>query len=266
MERIGFIGAGNMGYAMLEGLVGQIGKEQILFTDLSEERRTFVSDRLKIMAADNNIEVIQKAKYIVLAVKPQFMALVMEEIKQGLTKEHIVITLAPGISIEKMKSSLGEEVRVCRTMPNTPALVAAGMSVLSFSNDRYLEGEKKQVMDLFRSFGEIEVLEERYMDAVVPVSGSSPAYVYMLIEAMADAAVLAGLPRKTAYKLAAQSVLGSAKMVLETDLHPGELKDQVCSPGGTTIEAVAVLEKNGFRSAVIEAMKECYAKVKKMQI
>ena len=149
-------------------------------------------------------------------------------------------------------------------MPNTPALIGEGMSAVSFSKDLFSEEEKEEIIRFFSSFGVMEEIEEKLMNAVVPISGSSPAYVYMMIEAMADAGVLAGLSRKMAYTLAAQSVLGSAKMVLETGIHHGELKDAVCSPGGTTIEAVAILEKAGFRSSIIEAMNACFEKTKRM--
>jgi len=159
----------------------------------------------------------------------------------------------------------GFEVKLIRTMPNTPALVGEGMSILSFSEDEFTAEEIEEVKSIFNSFGEIEILDEKLMDAVVPISGSSPAYVYMMIEAMADGGVLLGLPRKLSYKLAAQSVLGAAKMVLETNTHPGELKDAVCSPGGTTIEAVASLEKMNFRNAIIEAMISAYEKTQKIK-
>ena len=141
-------------------------------------------------------------------------------------------------------------------MPNTPALVGEGMTLISYENN-IDENDIKNVKKLFESVGKVEILDEKLMNEVTALTGSSPAYVYMFIEAMADAAVLSGIPRGIAYKLAAQSVMGSAKMVLESGKHPGELKDEVCSPGGTTIEAVSELEKNGFRSAVIEAMNVC---------
>ena len=148
-------------------------------------------------------------------------------------------------------------------MPNTPALVGEGMTAVC-PNSLVTEDDVKEVCNLLSSFSKVEVVSEKLIDAVTSVSGSAPAYVYMFIEAMADAAVLQGMPRDKAYKFASQTVLGSAKMVLETGMHPGALKDMVCSPGGTTIEAVAELEANGFRSAVISAMNKCYEKSKFM--
>lgn len=154
-------------------------------------------------------------------------------------------------------------MKIVRTMPNTPALVGEGITGVCH-NDLVTKEELEYVCHILNGFGKAEVVPERLMDVVVSVSGSSPAYVFMFIEAMADAAVADGMPRPQAYKFAAQAVLGSAKMVLETGKHPGELKDMVCSPGGTTIEAVRVLEQKGFRSAVFEAMKVCAEKSKGM--
>ena len=178
--------------------------------------------------------------------------------KGHLKPDCIVVSIAAGQPIANIKALLGE-VRLIRAMPNTPALVGAAMSALC-PNDKVTPEEVKLVESLFNSFGRAEVVPESMMDAVVGVSGSSPAYVYMFIEAMADAAVADGMPRAQAYKFAAQSVLGAAKMVLETGKHPGELKDAVCSPGGTTIEAVAALEHGGFRDTVISAQRACSKK------
>ena len=165
--------------------------------------------------------------------------------------------------MERIEDMFERSIKLVRVMPNTPALVGASMSAIC-CNDGITKDELAEIQAIFNSFGESEVISEYLMDAVVGVSGSSPAYVYMFIEAMADAAVADGMPRAQAYKFAAQSVLGSAKMVLETGKHPGELKDAVCSPGGTTIEAVAQLEKSSFRSAVIEAQRACVQKSRDM--
>ena len=162
-----------------------------------------------------------------------------------------------------MSNTLGDDAKVIRTMPNTPALVGEGMSALC-ANKNITKEELQDVVNIFESFGKIEILEEKLIDVVPAVSGSSPAYVYMFIEALGDGAVLQGMPRDKAYKMAAQAVLGAAKMVLETGEHPGKLKDNVCSPGGTTIEAVYTLEKNNFRGSVISAMESCTEKAIKM--
>lgn len=264
MKKYGFIGAGNMGYAILKGLVNNGNKDDVIFTDVSKDRVQWINKNLDIESISSNKDLVNSAKYIVLAIKPQYYASVLEEIKETINNSHILISIAPGITIEYLKKQLNNDIKIVRAMPNTPALIGEGMSAVSFSKDLFRDEEREDIIKFFSSFGVIEEIEEKLMNAVVPISGSSPAYVYMMIEAMADAGVLAGLPRKMAYKLAAQSVIGSAKMVLETGTHPGELKDAVCSPGGTTIEAVTLLEKSGFRSSIIEAMNACFEKTKKM--
>ena len=168
----------------------------------------------------------------------------------------MIISLAPGKTLAWLEEKFGKKLKIVRTMPNTPALVGEGMTA-ACPNAYVTEEEKNYALELLGSFGKVEVVPEYMIDAVVAVSGSSPAYVFMLIEAMADGAVAEGMPRNQAYKFAAQAVCGSARMVLETGKHPGELKDMVCSPAGTTIEAVRVLEEKGFRSAIIEAEKAC---------
>lgn len=186
----------------------------------------------------------------------------LPQIKDHLKPDCIVVSIAAGQPISNIEAILGK-IKLVRAMPNTPALVGAAMSALC-PNDKVTAEEVKLIESLFNSFGRAEVVPESMMDAVVGVSGSSPAYVYMFIEAMADAAVADGMPRTQAYKFAAQSVYGAAKMVLETNTHPGVLKDAVCSPGGTTIAAVAKLEEKGLRDAVISAQRCCVAKSKDM--
>jgi len=176
-----------------------------------------------------------------------------------LKKDVVIVTIAAGITLESMNNALGDAAKVIRTMPNTPALVGQGMSAIC-ANKNITKEELKDVVKIFESFGKVEILEENLIDIVPAVSGSSPAYVYMFIEALGDGAVLQGMPREMAYRMAAQAVLGAAKMVLDTGEHPGKLKDNVCSPGGTTIKAVYTLEKNNFRAAVISAMESCSGK------
>ena len=260
MKLIGFIGAGNMGCAMLKGALGVFDAGQLTYTDASAERMEYVKEQTGVEYTAGNRETVHSCRYLVLAIKPQYLGSVLDEIREDITKDHIIISILPGISIGSLKEELGEEVRIVRAMPNTPAMVNEGMTAVSLSNDIYTEEEKKTVCDFFGSFGKYEILEERLMNASVGAIGSSPAYVYMFIEALADGAVKYGIPRDKAYKMAAQTVLGSAKMVLETGEHPGVLKDQVCSPGGTTIAAVSALEECGFRSAVIKAADRCYEK------
>ncbi len=261
MDKIGFIGAGNMAYAMMMGLVKSGTKQNLIFNDKSIDRKIFIVDTLDIEPVSSNIDVVKDSKYIILAVKPQYVNEVVTEIKDYIKQEHIIISITP-LSINTLEKLFDKSVRIVHAMPNTPALVQAGMSVISFSKSDFTDEEKNTVISIFTSFGEVEIMDESCMNAIIPLSGSSPAYIYMLIEAMADAGVRYGIPRKIAYKLASQAVLGSAKMVLETGEHPAKLKDDVCSPGGSTIEAVQSLEKHSFRSTIIEAMNTCYNKAK----
>lgn len=260
MAMIGFIGAGNMGYPMLLGAMKVFGKEAMLFTTATKKRREFIKQETGLNYVEENAVIATSCKYIVFGVKPQYFKDVYNDIKASITKEHILITIAPGISTEDVKEALGAHVRVVRAMPNTPAMVNEGMSAVCFSNDEFTEEEKEVIHQFFTSFGKYELFEERLMNAAVCANGSSPAYVYMFIEALADSVVKYGIPRDKAYSLVAQTVLGAAKMVLETKEHPGKLKDQVCSPGGTTIAAVAKLEEFGLRNAVIKATDACYEK------
>ena len=182
---------------------------------------------------------------------------------RSVNEKKIIISIAPGKTLAWLEEQFGKKVKLVRCMPNTPALVGEGMTGVC-CNEEVSDAEMQDVLKILESCGKAEMLPERLIDVVVSVSGSSPAYVFMFIEAMADAAVAQGMPRKQAYQFAAQAVLGSAKLVLETGMHPGELKDMVCSPAGSTIEGVRILEKNGFRGAVFEALKGAADKGKKM--
>lgn len=256
--KLGFIGTGNMASAIMGGIIKNqlIPAEEIIGADLFAPGRERVQKQFGIHVTDSNKEVVEKAEVIILSVKPQFYADVINEIKDDIKDNQIIITIAPGKTLAWLSEQFGKAVKIVRTMPNTPAMVDAGMTA-ACPNEHMTEEETTYVRTLLESFSRVEIIPERLMDVVVAVSGSSPAYVFMFIEAMADAAVSGGMPRAQAYQFAAQAVLGSAKMVLDTGKHPGELKDMVCSPAGTTIEAVRTLEERGFRSAVIEAMKVC---------
>ena len=238
--KLGFIGTGNMASSIMGGIIKNqiIPANDIIGADVMEAGRERVKEQFKIQVTADNHEVINSSDIIILSVKPQFYAEVIAEIKDDVREDQIIITIAPGKTLAWLKEQFGKNVKIVRTMPNTPALVGAGMTA-ACPNEYMTKEEIAYVLTLLESFGRVEIIPERLMDTVVSVSGSSPAYVFMFIEAMADA------------------VLGSAKMVLETGKHPGELKDMVCSPAGTTIEAVRVLEEKGFRSSVIEAMKTC---------
>ena len=263
--KLGFIGAGNMAQAIIGGIIdnGFVSKSDIIASAATNETINKVAEKFGIETTLDNKE-IAIADILFLAIKPVYYKQVIDEIKDLPVKDsQIIITVAAGKTIEWVEDAFGGVRKIVRTMPNTPALVGEGITAVC-PNRNVTEKELVTVLSLLETFGKAEVVKESMMDAVVAVSGSSPAYVFMFIEAMADAAVAEGMPRAQAYQFAAQSVLGSAKMVLETGLHPGKLKDMVCSPSGTTIEGVRVLEKAGFRSSVMECMKACADKSRNM--
>lgn len=264
--KIGFIGLGNMATAMIGGILGKgiVSKEDILGSAKTSATTERVKKEYGIEICSNNAQVAEKSNILFLAVKPIFFPEVISEIKDKVSADTIIVSIAAGRDIKSISDSFGrEDLKIVRCMPNTPALVLEGCTGVC-SNENVTDEELDKVLTLLRAFGVASVVSERLMDVVVGVSGSSPAYVFMFIEAMADGAVAAGMPRKQAYEFAAQAVYGSAKMVLETGKHPGELKDMVCSPGGTTIQAVKVLEEKGMRSAVMNAMDACIEKSKNM--
>ena len=265
MDKIGFIGAGNMGYPVLLGAKKAFGIENVVFTTKTAKRREEINKETGILFEMDNKTLLQECKYIVLAIKPQYFNDLYQELSGLITEEQVIISIAAGVTIAQMKEGLGANIRVVRSMPNTPAFVSEGMTCLSFSKDSYSEKEKSVITTLFSSIGAYQIIDEAMMNAAICANGSSPAYVYMFIEALADSVVKYGIPRNQAYTLVAQTVLGAAKMVLETGEHPGKLKDNVCSPGGTTIAAVAALEEYGFRNAIIKATDACYEKASAMQ-
>lgn len=256
--KISFIGCGNMGGAMMQGIIdsGIYGPQDITGADLSEELLNKRKEELRINVTTDNKAAAKNADILFLSIKPQFYETVIDEIKDAPGDDTLIITIAPGKTLDWTKKRFGRSLKIVRMMPNTPAMVKEGMIGMC-GNDLVTDEDLELVKKICEGFARTEVIPENLMDVVTAVSGSSPAYVFMFIEAMADAAVAGGMPRDKAYTFAAQAVLGSAKMVLETGKHPGELKDMVCSPAGTTIQAVRVLEEKGFRSAVIECMEKC---------
>ncbi len=253
--RIGFIGLGNMAKAMIGGMLqkGIVEKGDIIGSARSRETLEAVHDIYGIATKGSNAEVAKEADVLILAVKPQFLQTVIEEIRDEVSADTLVVSIAAGKSIAWIEQTFDKEIKLVRCMPNTPALVGAGCTGIC-ANTRVLREETEFSLRLMESFGKASLVSESLMDTVGAVSGSSPAYVFMFIEAMADAAVVSGMPRAQAYEFAAQAVYGSAKLVLESRKHPGELKDMVCSPGGTTIQGVRVLEERGMRGAVMDAV------------
>ncbi|HCU16370.1 MULTISPECIES: pyrroline-5-carboxylate reductase [Hafnia] len=264
-KKIGFIGCGNMGKAILGGLVASklVPAENITVYNRSAKSVEAISQEFGSRGANSADEVAKEADVLIVGVKPNMMANILGEIRDALKPNAIIVSIAAGVTLETLEFALKDGQKVVRVMPNTPALVNAGMSSIT-PNKQVSEDESALIVEIFSSFGRAEIVPEYLIHSVVGVSGSAPAYVFMFIEAMADAAVLGGMPRAQAYQFAAQAVMGSAKMVLETGKHPGELKDMVCSPGGTTIEAVKVLEQKGLRAAVMDAMQSCMAKSEEM--
>lgn len=263
--KIGFIGLGNMAKAMIGGMLskGIVTKEDVLGSARTEETLLSIRKQYGIETRLDNKEVARCADILILAVKPQFFGEVIPEIKGEVDKKTIVISIAAGKSIADIEALFGKELKVVRCMPNTPALVGEGCSGIC-RNARVTDEEMAKCMQLMESFGLAREVPESLINAVAGVSGCSPAYVFLFMEALADGGVAAGMPRKQAYTFVAQAVMGSAKLMLETGMHPGELKDMVCSPAGTTIEGVRILEEKGFRGAIMDAVKASVEKAETM--
>ena len=263
MVQIGFIGCGNMGSAMVRGILeaGLYQREEILVSQLSEEGAKRTRESFGVEAVVDNERVARECATIVLAVKPQFYEVVLSEIRGVDLSGRLLVGLAPGKTTAWLLQHSGGTARTARLMPNTPAQVGKGMTAVCLGEGA-LPGDEKLLMELAGSFGRAALIPERLMDAAGAVGGCSPAFVYMMIEAMADAGVHEGMPRPMAYQFAAQTVMGAASMVLETGKHPGELKDMVTSPAGTTIEGVRTLEEGGFRGLVMDALIDCSEKGK----
>ncbi|MDE6983382.1 MAG: pyrroline-5-carboxylate reductase [Lachnospiraceae bacterium] len=268
--KIGFIGLGNMASAMIGGMLetGAFRPEEITGSAKTRETADQVGRKYGIATGTDNRETAEQADVLILAVKPVFLPEVIAQIKDLVDADTLVISIAAGKSIGWIEQEFGKTLRVIRCMPNTPAMVGEGCTCIclkeTYTDPDIHDRDRETALRIAQSFGRASILPERLMDAFIGVAGSAPAYVFLFIEAMADAAVLAGMPRKQAYESAAQAVLGSAKMVLETGLHPGALKDMVCSPAGTTIEAVRVLEEKGMRAAVIDAVGACVDKARRL--
>lgn len=262
---VGFLGAGKMASALASGLVraGIAGKDDILASDVNSQARTAFTDATGARTTAANAEVAKASTVLIVAVKPDQVEGLLKEISPEITERHLVISIAAGVTIAKMESVLPSGARVVRVMPNTPALV--GASAAGFALGKAAKEQDAQtVTRLLSAVGLAYQVKESLLDAVTGLSGSGPAFVYIVIEALSDGGVAAGLPRDVATKLAAQTVLGGAKMVLETGLHPGALKDQVTSPGGTTIEGVHELEKGGLRAALMNAVRAASDKARKL--
>ncbi len=260
--KIGFIGLGNMARAMIGGMLQRniVERDDIIGSARTAETLENIHNIYGIGTRDSNAAVAREAEILILAVKPQFFQGVIEEIRDVVSDDVLVISIAAGKTIAWIEQAFHKEIKLVRCMPNTPALVGEGCTGVCV-NSRVSAEETALSLKLMESFGRASLVPESLMDAVGAVSGSSPAFVFMFIEAMADAA---GMPRAQAYEFAAQAVYGSSKLVLESGKHPGELKDMVCSPGGTTIQGVRVLEEKGMRGAVIDALRAVVEQTRKL--
>lgn len=254
--QLGFIGCGNMGRAMMAGALNKAwtSADKVVVHTHRKETMDALAAQYGVAVAESNRDLAANAEIIVLAVKPNIYGDVLTDIRDVLSEGQIVLAIAPAYSIASIAALVQNEgVRIARAMPNTPAQIGEGMAGLCFSDNMTAE-ERALVQSFFESFGKVAVVREDAMHAVGSVSGSSPAFVYMVIEGMAEGAIKLGIPAKDAYTFAAQSVLGAAAMVLETGDHPAVLRDAVCSAGGTTIAGVAALEASGFKGAIMTAM------------
>jgi pyrroline-5-carboxylate reductase len=254
-KKVGFVGAGNMGEALIRGLVESnlVPAAKILVADVRADRARQLADQFGVQALADNAALVRGADVVILAVKPQIMASVLREIMPALTNRPLLISIAAGVSTATIQSILGKYPRLIRVMPNTPALVLQGVTAIA-RTPGLEQDDLETAQEIFAAVGRAVVLDEEQMDAVTGLSGSGPAYVALVIEALADGGVKMGLDRATAMTLATQTVLGAAKLLAETGMHPAALKDMVSSPGGTTIAGIAALEEGGVRTTFIRAV------------
>ncbi|OQX29616.1 MAG: pyrroline-5-carboxylate reductase [Spirochaeta sp. LUC14_002_19_P3] len=257
-KKVSIIGAGNMGGAIIKGLIdsGAYKADDLAAADPREETRTQLEKLYPGITVEASNKEILFTDILIAAVKPQFCGKVLTEISPYLRHDTVLVSIAAGITLGQIADWLDKPVKLIRAMPNTPLLAGEGMTGLCPGAD-VLDKDIENVKKIFNAVGETMIMAEHQMDAFTALAGSSPAWVFMFIEALADGAVKEGIPRAPAYDAAAQAVLGAAKLMRESGMHPAELKDRVCSPGGTTIAGTAALEKAGFRAAVIQAVEDC---------
>lgn len=265
-EKIGIIGCGNMGNALIKGIIESklVSPSSIYISDINKEHLERAEKDYKVNTIfSDNKKLVEISSIIFLAVKPQIIDEVLDNIKDYISEKHLIISIAAGISTQLIEKSIGKNVKSIRAMPNTPALVLEAATAIckgTYANDKDLE----KAYNIFSSIGKVVIVEENLMDAVTGLSGSGPAYIFIIIEALSDAGVKMGLSREISTILAAQTMLGSAKMLLETGMHPGKLKDMVTSPGGTAIDGLHTLEEGGIRTNLINAVYAATEKSKKL--
>jgi pyrroline-5-carboxylate reductase len=254
-QKVGFIGGGNMGEALIKGLIAAnlVPAEAVYASDVRIERLRALDQQYGVQLCEDNGELVRQVDVVILAVKPQIMAPVVRHIASAVTRKKLLISIAAGVSTATIRAALGKDARLIRVMPNTPALVLEGATAIAKAEG--LEpGDLDTAGEIFSAVGRVVTLDEELMDAVTGLSGSGPAYVAIVVESLADGGVKMGLDRLTAMTLATQTVLGAARLMLETGMHPGALKDMVSSPGGTTIAGIAAMEEGGIRNTLIKAV------------
>ena len=264
-QRLSFVGGGKMGEALIKGLLEAklANCEQITVSDMVPERFDYLKMTYGVKTTQSNVEAVTTGEVVILAVKPQVINKVLSELGKLSAGNKLWISIAAGVTIETICSGLGKKTRVIRVMPNTPAQVRAGVTAIA-PGEYALPEDIEIAKDIFGAVGEVFLFDEKLVDAVTGVSGSGPAYVCLLIEGLAAGGVRVGLPVDMAYRIATQTFLGTAKMILETNKHPAQLRDEVTSPGGTTIAGLSVLEKKGIRGALIETVEAATNRAKEM--
>lgn len=255
-----------MAQAMSRGFIskGVVNPHKIMASDTVPQMLDCIKEQ-GVRISRSNLEIVENSDLIIIAVKPHVVSPILQEVSSKVTREKLFLSIAAGVTLETLEKNLPSQTRVIRAMPNTPALVQTGATVIA-PGSSVLQGDRELIQGLFRTIGICEVGTEEQLDAVTGLSGSGPAYGFLAIESLADGGVKMGLPRDLAQKLAAQTLLGAAKMVLESGKHPGQLKDEVCSPGGTTIAAIHKLEETGFRSSLITAVETATNRAKELGV
>lgn len=256
-KRIGIIGLGKMGEALISGLNKPKLIESISLnaTDIVIQRRDYISKKYNVLCYSDSENVIVNSDIIIIAVQPKDMKNILNSIREKLTTKHLLISIATGISIEYISKCLMKDIQIIRAMPNTPCMIGEGMIAIAYTNN-VTEENLRVAKEIFSSIGRVIVTEEKYFNAITGLSGSGPAYIYLVIEALADGGVKVGIPKSISIELAAQTVLGSAKMILETCEHPAKLRDMVTTPGGTTISGLMELEDGKIRAAFMRAVEK----------
>ena len=264
-KELGIIGVGKIGSALLKRIISTntIERNKIIIFDVDNDKLHKLSKDLDVDCANSNIDLVNSSKNVLIAVIPQVMDKVLKEIETAISGEHLIISIAAGVSFIHITKIITKPVSLIRIMTNTPALVGAAATAIA-RNENVKEYQLEFVKKIFESVGMVVELEERHLDAVTGLSGSGPAYIFIIIEALADGGVKMGLPRAIALKLAAQTLLGSAKLLLETNIHPAALKDMVATPGGTTITAIHELESAKIRATLIRAVEAATIKSKSL--